>query len=132
MEPERVLRIATDDNSAERADLFLSEMIRDTGVSTAFAEAARPAIEKAFRDVEPSRRGAALDQARELFLLQAATERSCTTSLKAAKRIGESQRAMVENLTAAHRQMTEMRDRLIGTAFATCRLFDGQHPKVRA
>ena len=133
MEPARKDLATEPSAAAARAERFLAEVVAQTRVSARFAEAARPAIEKAFSDVDAALRDALLERIRELFLTQAATESSCRGAVDALGRMERSHVAMHENLAAAHRQMADLRDRLVGTAFAACRFSDETTPpRVRA
>lgn len=69
------------------ADLFIEQLIAQTGVSEKFMVAARPMIVKAFVDVDPDRRDACLKQVRDIVIRQAETEKINIESMHNAKKL---------------------------------------------
>jgi hypothetical protein len=134
MEPARKIDPRGEASTADCADLFLAELVAETGVSARFAQAARPALVKAFTEVDAERRDPLLDQVRELFRAQAETEGACRGSLEALGRLERSQQEMCQELVSARAQMIGLRDRLVGEAFAACPFTDDQitSPRARA
>ncbi|MCP4602517.1 MAG: hypothetical protein GY847_18705 [Proteobacteria bacterium] len=76
------------------AEIFITKLKAETGISHRFLEAARPAIEKAFTLVPEENRNNCLDAIRESVRRQAETEATIESAYNFAEQIEEKQSAL--------------------------------------
>lgn len=118
------------DDPATLANDFIEQLVKDTGVSRRFLEAARPSIETAFRDVPLDRRPQCLDAIREATTRQAETELILDRAAIQAAALERSQERSSRSLQAMSGRLRRVRDLLVGAQLSAWGPFSDELPPV--